>query len=149
MKLFNKRETFGLPITDFKNYYAEFVPALLERYNLFRPSFLERVAAEFLKTGKCAKFTNEDLRENVTNQQAALALNHCMLIASARYNHSTDIKNAKISEARSVSIEVERPCKSCAKVPKNKTYKVGKVPLYPCFDCDQDDICIFWYKINF
>lgn len=149
MKLFNKRKTFGLPITDFKNYYAEFVPALLERYNLFRPSFLERLASEFLTTGKCAKFTDADLCEGVSNQQAFLVLNHCMRIAAARYSNSTHIKNADSSGARSVSIEIERPCKSCAKVPKNKTYKVGKVPLYPCFDCDQDDICIFWYKINF
>lgn len=151
MKFFKSKSKkgFGLPISDFKNYYAETVPLLLERYHLFLPAFLERLASEFLATGKCAKFTDADLREGVSNQQAFLVLNHCMRIAAARYSNSTHIKNADSSGARSVSIEIERPCKSCAKVPKNKTYKVGKVPLYPCSDCDQDDICIFWYKINF
>ena len=152
MKLFKSKQqpSFVLPISDFKQFYAEIVPQLLERYHCFLPSFLERLAAEYLASGKCAKFTDEDLCENVTRQQAALALNHCQLIASARYNNSNSIFYAMSSGARSVSIEIDRPCKSCAKVPKNKTYKTGTdIPLYPCFDCEQDPFCIFWYKINY
>jgi hypothetical protein len=152
MKLFKskRQQSFALPISDFKQFYAEMVPQLLERYHCFLPSFLERLASEYLTSGKCAKFTDEDLCKNVTSQQAALALNHCQRIASGRYNNSTSIFYAKSSGARSVSITIDRPCKSCAKVPKNKTYKADTdIPLYPCLDCDQDDICVFWYKINF
>jgi hypothetical protein len=145
-----KEPSFALPISNFKSYYAEFVPQLLEHYNYFKPSFFEALASEFLKSGKCASFTDADLLENVTKQQAALALNHCMLIASARYNNSNAIFNAKSSGARSVCINVEKPCKACSRVPKNKTYKTSaEIPLFPCLDCDQEDICTFWYKINF
>lgn len=150
MKIFHKKkQSFGIPITDFKDYYAEYVPQLLARYNFFLPAFLERLASEFLASGKCAKFAESDLCEGVTVAQATLALNHCMRIVSARYNNSRHIKSALDSDALSVSIEVERPCKGCTKVPKNETYKPGAVPLYPCVDCDQEDVCVFWYKINF
>lgn len=152
MKLFkSKRQpSFGLPISDFKQFYAENVPRLLARYNYFLPSFLERLASEYLRSGKSAEFTDADLCENVNRQQALLALNHCQQIASARYNNSTSIFYALSSGARSVSINIDRPCKSCTRVPKNKTYKTDSaIPLYPCLDCEQEDICIFWYKINF
>lgn len=126
------------------------MPLFLEPYKIFKASFISLLSAQFLRNGSMARFTNEDLLPGVDSSHAFLILNHCMRLVSARYNNTRVIKNASLASAKSITIKIERACPECTRVLSEKKYKKGDdVPLYPCADCKEENICDIWYKIDF
>lgn len=142
-----KKDSFALPVRFDYKYYAENIPPLVQTYNVFKSSFLTKIAENFLKEGKITKITNDDLLEGVDYNYAFWVLNHCHRIIAARCSLICSLKNAKEGEVKYIDFKVFRACPSCNKVPANKKIKMSdNVPLYPCLDCKEDDVCIFAYE---
>ena len=146
-----KNKSLELPVdVENRRYIAENVPALLIQFNVFVPSFLSRFSAEYLASGHFARFGDDDLVEGVEPGHASWVLNHCCRLASARYNNLRVIQNAERAEARSVTLKPYKSNPNCSRVPKEKKYKLGQeVPLFPCADCKENEICDIWYKLDF
>ena len=128
-------------------YMAETVPALLDDYHIFVPSFYSRYAARYLKDGRTTNITKDDLIEGVSYNEALWTLSHCEQLASARFHAIGIIENAPEIEVKFIDFEVWRPNPDCPRVPKNKVYDVDEdIPIFPCADCKEEKICIFNYK---
>lgn len=126
------------------------VPQLLQPYNVFAASYLSRFASSYLSSGHTPKPTDQELLPGVEPARASWVLNHCLRLASARYNNARVIKEGRAAEASSVDVKLQRACKSCDRVPAEKNYSLdSEIPIYPCADCDKNDFCLFWYKLNF
>lgn len=133
-----------------RKYMAKHIPALLSKFSVFEPAYLARLSAYYLNNGNVPPFTDDELLEGVERGRASWTLNHCMRLASARYNNSRSISDAKKAKADYISLKVSRGCESCKKVPQSKLYaQDDRVPLYPCADCKEDNICDIWYKAEF
>lgn len=135
---------------DWNKYMSVNVPDLLMSYNIFKPSFLEKLSFHFLENNTPPSITEEDIYNGVNIKEAIDNYNHCFCLASARYNSKNAIKNAINAEANYIHIKVFRKCPSCTRVPDDKLYDVlEEIPLYPCKDCRETEICSFWYDIKF
>lgn len=129
---------------------AKHIPELLSKFNVFEPSYLSRLSAYYLNNGNVPPFRDDELLAGVMRPRASWVLNHCMRLASARYNNSRMIASAKKGEADYISLNVSRACEGCRKVPQSKMYSPGdRIPLYPCADCKEDNICQIWYKAEY
>lgn len=144
-------DSFSLPVDyDHRRYMSQNVPELLQSFDVFSASFLSRFASEYISSGKSANFTEEDLLSNVDPKYAYWVLNHCLRLASSRYNNLGVIKNAERVEAKYVVVKLFNMNSNCSKVPKkDKKYKINTdIPLFPCADCKEDKICGIWYKLD-
>lgn len=144
-------DSFSLPVDKAqRRYMSKNVPELLSSFNIFAPAFLSRYSALYLSSGRSASFSQEELLPGVEPARASWVLNHCIRLASARYNNERAIKEGRAAEASSLDVKLQRVCKSCDRVPAEKNYKLNSsIPIYPCADCDKNDFCLFWYKLNF
>lgn len=154
--LFKKQKTkkpdaFSLPVDkNERRYMSVNVPQLLQPFEAFTASYLSRFASSYLSSGHTPKPTEQELLPGVEPARASWVLNHCLRLASARYNNARAVDEGRSAEASSVSVKLQRPCGSCSRVPAEKTYKLNSsIPVYPCADCQENDFCIFWYKLNF
>lgn len=142
--------SFALPVDKTeRRYMSKNVPLLLQSYGVFSASYLSRFASSYLASGHTPKPEEQELLPGVEPSRASWVLNHCMRLASARYNAERTIKEGRAAEASSVDVKVQRACKSCERVPAEKNYSLSSAPVYPCADCKEGDFCIFWYKLNF
>lgn len=156
MKLFklffkNKKKSnpYALPIKANYSYHAQNLPRLLNSFNVFTPSFLDHISYCYSKNEPTQKFTDSDLLPGVERGYAAWVLNHCLLLVSARKNVVDTLSNAKNVEVKYIDFEVFRPCPSCNRIPKKKRYKLSdSIPVYPCEDCKEENICLFAYNLR-
>ena len=144
-------DSFSLPVDKAqRRYMSKNVPELLRSYIIFTPAFLSRYASLYLSSGRSARLSDKDILPGVEPARASWVLNHCIRLASARYNNERAIKEARAAEASSLDVKLQRACKSCDRVPAEKNYKLNSsIPIYPCADCDKNDFCVFWYQLNF
>lgn len=134
----------------YRRYMAKHIPELLSKFSVFEPSYLSRLSAYFLHNGSVPPFRDDEVLAGVERGRASWVLNHCMRLASARYSNSKSISSAKKGEADYISLNVSRACEGCKKVPQSKKYAPGeRIPLYPCADCKEDNICQIWYKAEY
>lgn len=152
MKLFNlffkpkKSNPYALPIKYSYSYHAENLPRLLSSFNVFTSAYLDHISDCYSKNEPTQKFTDSDLLPGVDSGYAAWVLNHCLLLISARKDAIDILANAKKIEAKYIDFDVYRPCKTCNKIPKKKCYKISSsIPVYPCEDCKEENICLFAY----
>lgn len=132
-----------------RRYMAETVPVLLDDYKVLNGCYYSRFAAEYLRTGHTASFLEGDVVEGVEPGHASWVLNHCLQLASARYSAISKIKSAADAEARYIKFDVFRPNPECSLVPKSQKFKVGSnIPVYPCADCKENNICVFFYDLE-
>lgn len=145
------QDPFSLPVDkNERRFMSQTVPELLRSYDVFNSYFLSRYASEYLRSGHSPVFKSDELLPGVESSRASWVLNHCIRLASARFNNARVVDEGRVAEASSVDVKLQRPCPSCVRVPAEKTYKLsGEVPVYPCADCQESDFCIFWYKLNF
>lgn len=148
------RRTRSAPVRSsadaYKRYMAKHIPELLSKFSVFEPSYLSRLSAYYLNNGNAPPFRDDELLAGVMRARASWVLNHCMRLASARYNNSRYISSARKGEADFISLNVSRACEGCKKVPQSKLYEPkDKIPLYPCADCKEDNICQIWYKAEY
>jgi len=150
-KASKKIDSFSLPVDkNERRYMSKNVPLLLQGFGVFSASYLSRFASSYLASGHAPKFTEQELLSGVEPSRASWVLNHCLRLASARYNNARAVDEGRTAEASSVSVKLQRPCGTCSRVPAEKNYKLNSsVPVYPCVDCQENDFCIFWYKLNF
>ena len=135
--------------TDQRRYMAESVPALLEDYKLFQPSFFSRFSANYLSTGRYTNLTQDDLLEGAEMSEAWWTYNHCCYLASMRFTSVDKIEKIEDVEARGLRVSVFRSNPSCPNVPQDKLYKAGEpIPVYPCADCKEEKPCIFAYDYS-
>lgn len=135
--------------TDRRRYMAESVPALLEDYKLFQPSFFSRFSADYLNTGRYTNLTQEDLLAGAEMSEALWTYNHCCYLASMRFTSVDKIEKIEDVEARGLRVSVFRSNPACPNVPKDKLYKAGEsIPVYPCADCKEEKPCIFAYDYS-
>jgi hypothetical protein len=133
-----------------RKYMAKNIPVLLSKFSVFQPSYLARLSAYCINNGTVPSFSNDELLAGVSRGQASWTLNHCMRLASARYNNSRSISDAKKAKADYISMKVSRACEGCKKVPQSQMYAPDdRIPLYPCANCKEDNICDIWYKAEF
>jgi len=146
-----KTTSFALPVDKAeRRFMSKNVPDLLQGYAVFSASYLSRFASRYLSSGKTARFTEDELLPGVEPERASWVLNHCLRLASARYNAKRTIKEGRAAEASSVDVKLQRACKTCDRVPAENNYSLDSdIPIYPCADCKENDICVFWYKLNF
>jgi hypothetical protein len=134
----------------YRRYMAKHIPELLSKFSVFEPSYLSRLSACYLNNGNVPPFRDDEVQTGVERGRASWTLNHCMRLASARYSNSKSISDAKKGEADYISLNVSRGCQGCRKVPQSKKYAPGeRIPLYPCADCKEDNICQIWYKAEY
>ena len=134
-------------IRKLRRYMAETVPALLDEFHVFVPSFYSRYSARYLKEGKTTAICKDDVVDGVSYGEALWTLNHCERLASARFYAIGVIENAPDAEVKFIDFEVWRPNPDCSRVPQNKVYDVDEeIPIFPCADCKEDNICLFNYK---
>ncbi len=150
LKLFSKNKKksnpYALPIKANYSYYAQTLPRLLNSFNVFTPSFLDHISYCYSKNEPTHKFTDSDLLPGVERGYAAWVLNHCLLLVSARKSVIDTLANAKKIEAKYIDFDVFRPCKTCTKIPKKRRYRINSsIPVYPCEDCKEENICLFTY----
>ncbi len=156
MKLFNlfsrsknKSNPFALPIAADYSYQAENLPRILNTFNVFTPAFLDHVHNCYSKNEPTQSFADSDLLPDVERGYAAWVLNHCLRLVSARKNVVDTLANAKNVEVKYIDFEVFRPCPTCGKIPKNKRYKISSsIPVFPCEDCKEENICLFAYNLR-
>lgn len=155
MNLFNlffktkKTNPFALPVSADYSYHAENLARIVSSYNVFTPAFLSFLTKSYAKNKPIQKFEPEALLPGVEYGYAFWVLNHCLRLVSARRSAIETLKNAKNAEAKYIEFKVFRPCPSCKKIPKDKRYKItDSIPIYPCEDCKEDNICIFTYNIR-
>lgn len=149
-KASKKNSSFALPVDKAERRYMSVnVPALLQSYQVFAASYLSRFASSYLASGHAPKPTEQELLPGVEPSRASWALNHCLRLASARYNAERSIKEGRAAGASSLDVKLQRACKSCERVPAEKNYSLDSdIPVYPCADCQKGDVCVFWYKVN-
>ena len=134
----------------YRKYMAKNIPALLSKFSVFEPSYLSRLSAYYLLNGSVPPFQDGEVLAGVERGRASWVLNHCMRLASARYNNSKSIQNAKKGEADYISLIVSRACEGCKRVPQSQRYAPeSRIPLYPCADCKEENICQIWYKAEY
>lgn len=145
------QDPFSLPVDkNERRFMSQTVPVLLRSYEVFNSYFLSRYASEYLRSGHSPVFKSDELLPGVESARASWVYNHCLRLASARYNNERVLTEGRSAEASSVDVKLQRACQSCDRVPAEKTYKLsGEVPVYPCTDCRESDFCVFWYKLNF
>ena len=140
---------FALDVSFDYNYHIKYLPPLLESYHVFKPSFYEKAILKLKEKKININFNKEDLLDNVDYDYAFWVLNHCIRIIDARDKVIKQIENAKTAEAKYIQFETFRPCSSCNRIPKNKRYKItDNIPVYPCEDCKEDNICLFAYNMR-
>lgn len=140
---------FALPITAEYTYEAENLPRILKCYNVFTDSFLDSLRESYLKNIPTQKFEDSDLLPGIERGYAFWVLNHCLRIVSARKSVVETLENAESAEVKYIDFEVFRPCPNCKRIPKNKRYKLSdSIPIYPCEDCKEDNICLFAYNLR-
>lgn len=146
--LFKKKNdnSLALPVRFDYTYYAENIPPLVQTYKVFKDSFLARISESFLNDKTAPKVTTDDLLEGIDYNYAWWVFNHCQHIIAARYSLLCSLENAKKAEVSYIDFKVFRPCPTCDKIPKNQKFKMtDNIPLYPCLDCKEENICIFAY----
>lgn len=150
-KASKKIDSFSLPVDkNERRYMSKNVPLLMQGFGVFSASYLSRFASSYLSSGHTPKPAEQELLPGVEPARASWVLNHCIRLASARYNNERAIKEGRAAEASSLDVKLQRACKSCSRVPVENTYSLdSKIPIYPCADCDKNDFCLFWYKLNF
>lgn len=133
-----------------RKYMAKNIPVLLSKFSVFHPSYLARLSVYYINNGTVPSFNDNEVLAGIDRGRASWVLNHCMRIASARYNNSRSIANAKKAEADYICLNVSRGCEGCKKVPQSAKYAPDdKIPLYPCANCKEDNLCDIWYKAEF
>lgn len=142
-----QKNPFALPIKYDYSYHSKIMPSLLKSYSVFTEDFIEFVKTSYSKKGLDPQFDKDAVLEGISFDHAFWVFNHCQRLVSARHSVIENLKKAVSAEVKYIDFEVFRPCPTCSKIPKNKTYKItDNIPIYPCLDCKEDNICIFSYK---
>lgn len=149
--IFKKKEKINnpcaLPIQFNYAPQSEDMIFLLSSYNVFTKTFLDYVKKCYVKANIAPSFNRSEVLEGIAIDYAFWVFNHCQRLVSARHSVIENLKKAVSAEVKYIDFEVFRPCPTCSKIPKNKTYKItDNIPIYPCLDCKEDNICIFSYK---
>lgn len=144
-----RKNSFALDIKEIpeQKYMALHIPKLLDKTELFMPSFLSKVAAQYLESFNAPKLTPEDIKEGVNYNEAFYIYSKICRDTFARAKSHYMIQNANNVEAKYIVLKITRPEVDCPHIPKEHRYKVGEeIPEYPCEDCDKDVSCLPWYS---
>lgn len=134
-------------VQEHNRYVVKFMMNALEKDGMFKPTYLSRLAACLLSTGKWGYPEQEDILPGVDIKEATYRVNKRAQIASARSDATRKLKEFKEAEADKVTVELFRGSKPCGRVLQLGTYPQGiGAPIYPCADCLEDDVCIIDYR---
>jgi hypothetical protein len=135
------------PNLPYKRFLTKEMCSLLQRYKIVNPVFISKFCTFFLQNSSFIEIKKEDLIDGVDLNYAKWVYKHCLRIARARYNATNSIHIAKLSEARYIDLDVERPCSECDFSPKDKRYSIyDEIPIFPCDFCDKNFDCIVFYN---
>ena len=128
-------------------YLAKYMPEELQKDGMFTAGYLGKLAASLLATGKTVFPEPDDILPGVAMKEAKARVQRRAYIGSMRSNAIRWINDMKSADAYKINVIFTRGTKPCGKVLQLGSYPPdSEIPIYPCADCLEDDVCIIDYR---
>lgn len=130
-------------------YLAKYMPEELQKDGMFTAVYLGKVTASLLATGRAVYPEPDDILPGVDMKEAKARVQKRLGVGSARSDHIRWVDGLKASgeSLRKIDVVLARGTKPCGKVLQLGLYPPdSEIPIYPCEDCLEDDVCIIDYR---